>query len=129
FLMGLKPAPLTEINTLPSGQIIYSATEFGPSLLKSMAPMIYGVAAEGESQKAVQSAVDDLVAAGNQTSLSAASFPMSSIQSATFQDPNKAVEGQLKLFRALGEGAMFQNSAIKGKPEIKENDQTYKGLK
>ena len=62
-------------------------------------------------------------------SLSAASFPMNSIQSATFQDPNKAVEGQLKLFRALGEGAMFQNSAIKGKPEIKENDQTHKGLK
>ena len=35
----------------------------------------------------------------------------------------------LGLFRAMGEGGTFQNTYIKGKPEIKENAQEYKGFK
>src|SRR5262249_540075 len=48
---------------------------------------------------------------------------------ATCVDPAKAAEAQLKMFRALGEGATFQNAAIKGKPEVQENAESYKGFK
>src|SRR5439155_19001792 len=47
----------------------------------------------------------------------------------TYQDATKASQATLQIFRSLGEGATFQNAALKGKPEIKENAESYKGFK
>src|SRR5262249_25954100 len=121
-------AALTQINTLPSGQVTYSATELAPSLLKSLAPLMFGSSADDDAKKEIQAAIDQLIAAGNTASISAGNFPTSTLQASTFKDPVKATDAQLRLFRAMGEGAVFQQSAIKGRPEIKEKAQTYRGF-
>jgi hypothetical protein len=128
FLKDQKPVGFADFGTLPAGQVVYSATEFAPSMLKMMAPMMYGVAAEGDSQKALQSAIDQVIESGNTMTISAGSFPASSLQASKYKNPALAANAQLKLFRSLGDGATFQNSVIRGKPEIKENDQSYRGF-
>jgi hypothetical protein len=128
FLRDQKPAAFPDFGTLPAGQVVYSATEFVPSMLKALAPMIYGATGDGDSQKGIQSAIEQLIESGNTTALSAGSFPASSLQVSAFKNPALAANAQLKLFRSLGDGSMFQNSAIRGKPEIKENDKSYRGF-
>lgn len=128
FLKDQKPAPLTQIGTLPAGQVTYTATEMSPRMLKSMAPLIFGVVGDAEAQKEVEAALEKLIAAGNTSSISAGSFPAATLQVSMFNDPVKAADAQLKLFRAMGEGTMFQNASIKGKPEIKEKAEEFKGF-
>jgi hypothetical protein len=128
FLKEQKPASLAGINTLPAGNVTYTATELAPSLLRSLAPLMFGGATDDDAKKAMQAAIEQLVEAGNTSSLSTGSFPSSSLQVSYFKDPVKAAEAQLKLFRTLGEGAIFQQSAIKGSPEIKEKVQTHRGF-
>jgi hypothetical protein len=128
ILKDEKPAPLTQIGTLPAGQVTYTASEISPRMLKSMAPLMFGMFGEGEAQKAMEAALDQLIAARNTSSIAAGSFPAATLQISTFENPVKAVEAQLKLFRAMGEGAMFQNAAIKGKPEIKEKAEAFQGF-
>ena len=130
LLKDQKPVALDAVATLPAGLLSYSATgPMGSDLLKAMAPMIYGVTStEGEGKKALDAAIDQLIGAGQTASLGGANLPASGINVVTFQNPAQAVAAQVKLFRALGEGGTFQSAAIKGKPEIKENDQTYKGF-
>jgi hypothetical protein len=94
-----------------------------------MAPLMFGVFGEGEAQKNMEAALEKLIAAGNTSTIAAGSFPASTLQISTFQDPAKAASAQLQLFRAMGEGSLFQNAAIKGKPEIKENVEEFKGFK
>jgi hypothetical protein len=130
FLKETRPSPLTDLGTLPAGQTVYTAAHFGPSVFKALAPMIFGaIGGEGEAKKQVEAALQQLIAAGNTASYSAGSFPPSGVQVTEFRDPAQAAEAQLKLFRAMGEGGTFQSAYIKGKPEIKENAQEYKGFK
>jgi hypothetical protein len=124
-----KPAPLDALGSLPGGMTSYTATALGDSVLKAMAPMMYGAAAGDEGKKAVDAAIDQLLAAGQKMTLSATNVPPAGINVVTYQDPAKAVQAQIKIFRALSDGATFQNAAIKGKPEIKENAELYKGFK
>ncbi len=129
FLKEQKPSKLAGLGTMPAGQVIYSGTEFGPSLFKIMAPMMFASAGEGAAREAMEKAVNDMIAAGTAASFSAARFPAQSFQVQTFSDPAKAVAAQLAMFRAMGEGAAFQTGTIKGKPEIRDNDQSYRGFK
>jgi hypothetical protein len=129
FLKDQKPAVLDALGTLPGGMTSYTATAIGDAMLKALAPIMYGTSATDDGKKAMEAAIDELIASGQKLTLSAANVPPAGINIATFDDPAKAAQAQLKLFRALGEGATFQNAAIKGKPEIKENAESYKGFK
>src|SRR5205085_3020021 len=94
-LNDAKPAALAELGALPAGQTVYTATHFGPSLFKTMAPLIYNVVGgEGDAQKKIQTALEQLVAAGMTASYSAANVPPSGIEVMTFQDPAKAAAAQ-----------------------------------
>ncbi|HEY1379190.1 MAG TPA: hypothetical protein VGF55_20475 [Gemmataceae bacterium] len=129
-LKGQKPAVLDAVGTLPAGMTVYTASHATGDLLKALAPMLYGaVSGEGEARAKVAAAVKDLIAAGPAASASGANIPASGVQVQTFADPAKAVAAQLALFRAMGEAGSFQNAHIKGKPEITENAEEYKGFK
>jgi hypothetical protein len=129
FLKDQKPATLDALGTLPGGMTSYTASTLGEAMMKALAPFMYGAAANDEGRKAMDAAVDQFLASGQRLTMSATNVPPSGINVATCADPAKAAEAQLKMFRALGEGATFQNAAIKGKPEIKENAESYKGFK
>jgi hypothetical protein len=129
LLKEQKPASLNALGTLPGGMTSYTATSLGDTVLKAMAPVMYGSGGGDEGKKALEAAIDQLIAAGQKMTLSATNVPPAGINVSTFQDPAKATQAQMKIFRALGDGATFQNAAIKGKPEIKENAESYKGFK
>lgn len=129
FLKSQKPSPLKQIGTLPGSQVVYSATEMTPALVKALGPLMYGAAGDGEGKEELQKAMNELISAGNATSISAGRFPMVALQATTYQDPAKATAAMLALFRAMGDGVTFQSAAIKGKPVIKENAESYRNFK
>lgn len=129
FLKDQKPSSLTQMGTLPKDQVIYSATEMAPSLVKALGPMMYGAAGDSDGKADLQKALEGLMAAGNSLSISAGKFPAMSLQASTFKDPVKASTAMLQLFRAMGDGVTFQSAAIKGKPEIKEDSESYRNFK
>jgi hypothetical protein len=129
YLKEEKPAALADLGTLPSGKTFYTASQFSPALFQTVAPLIYGTVGEGDVKKMIEAALEQLAASGRMASYSASNVPPSGIQVDMFRDPAKATAAQLQLFRAMGEGATFQSAYIKGKPEIKENAQEYKGFK
>jgi hypothetical protein len=130
MLEGQSPAALSEIGDLPSGFTSYTASHVGGSLLKTMAPIIFGaMGGEGESKARAEEAIKQLIAAGPTGSFGGTNIPPGGVQVQTFADPNKAVAATLKLYHAIGEGGTFQNAYLKGKPEIKENAEEYKGFK
>jgi hypothetical protein len=129
-LRSQKPAALESLATLPAGMITYTGTAMTGDLLKSMAPLIYGtLGADEEGKKQAEAAIGQLIAAGNTGQFGAANMPPSGLQVQMFQDPAKGVAAMLTLFRAMEHGGTFQNAYVKGKPEIKENAQDYKGFK
>jgi hypothetical protein len=129
-LKDQKPVPLEKIGDLPAGLTTYTATHITGEMLKSMAPLIYGaMGGEGEAKAHVEAAIKQLIDAGLTGSFSAANVPAAGVQVQTYTDPTKAVAAMLALFRAMSEGGTFQNTYVKGKPEIKENAEEYQGFK
>jgi hypothetical protein len=129
-LQSQKPGALDGIGTLPAGFVTYSATQTTGELFKSMAPMLYGaIGGEGEGKKQAEAAVAQLIAAGSTGSFSAANVPPAGVQVQIFKDPVQGAAAMLALFRAMSEGGSFQNVYVKGKPEVTENAQEYKGFK
>jgi len=130
LLEGQKPVALAQIGDLPGGFMTYTASHISGGLLRTMAPIMFGtLGGEGEGKEKAEDALKQLINAGPTGSYGAANIPASGVQMQTFDDPNKAVASLLKLFRAIGEGGTFQNAYLKGKPEIKEDAQEYKGYK
>jgi hypothetical protein len=129
LLREQRPSNLEALGTLPAGQTVYTAADIAPALLKTLAPIMFGISGTEDGKQAVGAALDELIAADGQVSLSAGTFPMATLSVTNFRDPQKATDAQLKLFRAMGEGGVFQNTPVKGKPEIKPNAEEYKGFK
>jgi hypothetical protein len=129
ILKEQKPAALTELGSLPAGMVNYAASQFGPNLLKSMAPYLYGAAGGDDGKKSVDAAINQLVGAGGRSTASCTNFPPEGVTVTFYRDPTQAVAGQLKLFQAMSEGATFQNAPIKGKPEVKEGAESYRAFK
>jgi hypothetical protein len=130
MLEGQKPSALGQIGDLPGGFMSYTATHLSGNMLKTMAPLMFGtMGGEGDAKAQAEDAVKGLIAAGLTGSYGATNIPPGGVQVQNFDDPQKAVSSMLKLFHAMGEGGTFQNAYLKGKPEIKEAVEEYKGLK
>jgi hypothetical protein len=130
ILRDQKPTALEKMRALPAGLMTYTGSQISGDLLKSMLPFTYGAfGGEGDSKTQLDSALKQLIAAGITGSFTATNVPPAGLQVQTFDDPVKGVAATLALFRAMGNEGTFQNSHIKGKPEIKENAETYQGFK
>ncbi len=130
LLQGQQPTALDRMGDLPNGLMTYTGSHVGPEMLKLLGPMMFGTSGgQGENRKQGEAALEELIAAGPTGAFSAANLPPAGINVQTCKDPAKAAAAQLKLMRSLSEGGTFQNAYLKGKPEIKENAQDYKGYK
>jgi hypothetical protein len=130
MLEGQKPTALAPIGDLPVGFTTYTASHLTGNMLKTMAPLLFGsMGGEGDAKVLAEDAVKGLLAAGLSGSYGATNIPPGGVQVQDYDDPNKAVSSMLKLFHAMGEGGTFQNAYLKGKPEIKEGAEQYKGFK
>ena len=92
--------------------------------------MTFGAGTEADSKegKALQAAINELVAADPGTVLSAYSLPMRGVQVSHFADPAKAFEAQMKLLRALGSGTAYSGGYLKDKPKITPKAEKYKDI-
>lgn len=129
YLKEQKPADLAGLTTLPRGQMAYTGTHFTGDIVKAMSAVMLGAAAEGEAEKHLKEAIDAIAAAGNTTTFASSGLPPQGISVAAFADCAKAIDGNLKLFKALGEGGQLQNVPIKDKPEIKTDAESHRGFK
>ncbi len=131
-LKTFQTSDLKEIGTLPEGSMIYSAVKVDPAMMKGMKSMLYGVMTKGldaEAQKKVRQAFKELTDAGPRTDMGAINLPTQGIQVWDYEDPAKAVEAERKLFETLKAGGSFQFTVLKGKPELKADERTYRDFK
>jgi hypothetical protein len=131
FLKEAKLAPLTGLAALPSGFLGYTALELGPETLKALQPAMLGVlgSSEGAHEKALEKAMDQLVAAGPGPQLIAQGLGGKGFQVMHYADPAKAAAAQLKVCQALRDVKKFATIALKEKPVIRPNAETYRGAK
>jgi hypothetical protein len=130
LLKDWKALPTADLGKLPADSLIYTATTYTPALLKEWGPMMFGITSDPDSKegKAVAKAVAELSDAKPRRALGAMTLPLGGLQVWTYDDPAKAVAGQLKLFGALKEGTTYQSGVLKGDPAVKEKAEKHAGF-
>jgi hypothetical protein len=137
ILKTLKPAPLAGLGALPAGFATYTAADFGPEPRKAFHPLVKNLlGAAGErgdqtSEKAVEDALVDLLDAGPRELYSGARIGAGrgGLQVWRYAEPAAGLTAQLRMFRALKEGAAYQLVPLKSKPVVKADAQPYRAGK
>jgi hypothetical protein len=129
-LAGAKPNAFPGLARLPAGQLYYSGMQTGPALYKALGPIMFGAMAADDpaAAKKIQAATDELMKAGPGARIDGFRLPPTGVQVYHYQEPAKAVDGQLKLLQAMGSGATLQSGMLKEKPVVKKNAKKYKDM-
>jgi hypothetical protein len=129
-LKSFHSTDFAQFGRLPSGAMFYTGMNVDAKTMQQLQPWVFGMlASAGADKDLMQAAMKDMRAAKPHGSVAAANIPVAGIQVWQYGDPSKAVEGQLKFFRSIASGGSFQFMALKEKPEIKENERTYRDFK
>jgi hypothetical protein len=80
---------------------------------------------DSEEAKQIAAALEEMAKAGPGVRVDAMGLPMAGLQVNTYSNPRQAVDAQLKLIQALGDGAAFQSGVIKGKPVVNKSARRY----
>lgn len=128
LLKQLKPATLAELGTLPSGHLAFSASNFDPSLSKTLSAMLKENTADDEdadAKKVIASVMKELSENGRSLELSAGDLMNGgALEIAQYKDSSKAIAAELRMFKAMTKSASFGGVPLKSKPEIKEKAET-----
>src|SRR5262249_50042775 len=110
FLKTLRASALTDLSALPAGLATYTAAEFSPVMyqaFRSLNQLITSVKQEDKDQaKAFQAALDDFLAAGPKSMVSASMLEVGrgGLQLWRYEHPHKGLAAMLKYFQALKQG-------------------------
>ncbi|MCE9531416.1 MAG: hypothetical protein K8T89_09895, partial [Planctomycetes bacterium] len=132
FLKKLKPNSLKEIGALPGGLLMYSATNFDPTLSKTLALLMKETLADDENEEAkktIEAAMKELSENGRQYELGASSGLSGGLGIAEYKDGAKAAASLLKMFKAMTKTTTFGNMPFKEKPAITEGAETVGDIK
>ena len=127
FLKKLKPSTLAELGSLPGGKLMYSASNFDPTLSKTLSAMMKEVLADDEDEdakKIVQEAAKEMTENGRVVELVASNALGRGLTISEYNDGAKALASLLKLYKALTKTGSLGNLPLKSKPEVKENVET-----
>ncbi|MFL5339870.1 MAG: hypothetical protein ACJ8F7_06945 [Gemmataceae bacterium] len=130
YLKTMKPATLTGIIKLPTGAMAYSNSVPGLDLAQGLLTSMLGLGGSGESKASpeAEEALKELAGLKFEESYSSGDFPSGGIQVIRYAEPAKAVAASLKLYKSVPADSSFIGSALKGKPEVKEGEQTAHGF-
>jgi hypothetical protein len=128
LLKSWKTMPAAELAKLPAGSMVYTGLAYTPALMKELGPLAYGaVDPESDEGKAIKKLVGEMADANPRFMLSSSNVPSAGIAVSKYDNPAKAVDAQLRLFKGLKEGSMF-GAVLKSAPVIKENAQKHGGF-
>jgi hypothetical protein len=130
LLREAKPAAFANLGRMPAGLLYYSGLETGPLMYKTFGPALHGVTgSDGDkANPALEAALKQLAAAGPRARLDAATVPPAGLQVWDYADPQKAVEAQTGVFRALRAGNGIQSAVLKSPPEVQASAEKHRGL-
>jgi hypothetical protein len=119
LLQDSSPIDFKELERMPAGRMYYSALKTSSALYKALGSMMSGVplGKGAEDSKEVAAALNELADAGPTVRMDGFSFPMNGLQVYHYDDPNKAVAAQVKLFKALMSSDP-KNVGLKEKPKL-----------
>jgi hypothetical protein len=128
LLKSWKTLPTTELAKLPAGSMVYSGMAYTPALMKEMGALAYGVVdPESAEGKAIKKLVGEMADANPHSLLNATNMPAAGVAVSKYDNPAKAVDAQLKLFKGLKEGSTF-GAVLKSAPVVKENAKKHGGF-
>jgi hypothetical protein len=124
-----KPSALADLNRMPKGLTVYTGSAMSANV-SSWTAKFYREFAAGDNDEAAQKAFDrwqDL-AKDTVSTITAGNTDRSGITIVENANATKCVSELMAALKLAGEGMKYQNVPIKGKPIIKENDQTHDGV-
>jgi hypothetical protein len=121
-----KKSSFESVGQLPAGQLGYGGLSLAGPYFKLFQYMTLGV---DDEPKPIKEALGELEKSEPESWISAFQMPPQGIQVTQYKDPTKATASMLKVLQGLKEGDNFMNIALKGKPEIKADAQTFKDFK
>jgi hypothetical protein len=128
LLKSWKAVPTTELAKLPGGSMVYTGMASTPAVMKELGTLSYGLidpdSAEG---KTIKKLVGEMADANPKYLLNATGLPAAGIAVSKYDNPAKAVDAQMKLFKSLKEGSTF-GSVLKSAPVVKENAKKHAGF-
>jgi hypothetical protein len=131
-LKEFKPASLSQIGTLPLGQLAYTASNMDFSKSKTLSKIAYSMIADDEDEDAkakIQAAVKELTEQKTSIQLKASSMLNQGLEVDESADGNKLAAAHLNLLKALTKTSKFGSIPLKDKPTIKENAETVGNVK
>ena len=123
FLKQFKPASLSLLGSLPSGQLAYTASNMDLSKSKSLSKLVTDALADDEDEdakKAIQEAIKEVSEQSRGVQLERMNLFKGGLEVQEFADAGKVVAANLKLFKALTKTSKFASTPLKDKPVIKE---------
>jgi hypothetical protein len=126
-LKEAKPSAFSDMGRLPAGRLVYTGMHTSKMMYDILGPLMFGAMPEPDAKEAkeLKAGIDELIQAGPGDRLDATSVPPAGLSIWKFNDPVKAVEGQIKLLQATGAGGTLQSGMLKEKPAIKPKAQKY----
>jgi hypothetical protein len=127
FFKSAKKSSFENLGRLPAGQLAYTGMSLGGLNFKIFQLMTQG--ALDEDAKHIKEAIGNLEKSGPELWIGTYQMPLEGIQVTRYQDPAKASGAQLQLLQGLKEGESFMNLALKSKPEVKPDAESFKDFK
>ncbi len=126
LLEDSRPVAFKELDRLPAGSALYTGMKTSAALFQGLGTLMASnvLAQFGSDAKGVAEAMEALGKAGPSLRVDGFSFPMRGLQVYQYDEPVKAVEAQLKMFKAIAD-ADPKELGFKQKPTIKMNAETF----
>ena len=126
LLEDSRPVAFKELDSLPAGSAIYTGMKTSSALFQALGTLMVSspFAQFGSDAQGVAEAMEALGKAGPSVRVDGYSFPMKGLQVYQYDEPAKAVEAQLKMFRAMV-SADPKELGFKQKPKIKLNAEKF----
>ena len=121
-----RPTALAALGEMPKGMMSYSATKWKLNFGKLYRE--FAAAPDEEKSAEAIAALDKLLTDGGTDSVSVSADMRTSLSLRTVASADKSAAAMLKVMKGLTAGASYSNVLLKGRPEVAEAAEKYKGF-
>jgi hypothetical protein len=122
LLLDSKPVAFKDLARMPDGRGFYTALKTSSALYKGLGSMMVSLIPTKQS-KETAAALEEMAKAGPGIRMDSYSLPLAGLQVYHYDDPAKAIEAQIKMFKAMY--SEDKSAGLKEKPVIKLKAEKY----